>query len=106
MWYIFPQIRGLGSSENAVYYAITDLDEAREYLDHPVLGKRLREISQALLQLETSDAHAVFGWPDDMKLRSCMTLFDAVEPDSVFARVLDKYFSRQRDNHTITIIQF
>lgn len=104
MWYIFPQIQGLGSSETSVYYAIQDTDEAREYLAHPVLGRRLREISEALLRLETHDAHAVFGSPDDMKLRSCMTLFDAVSPDEVFRRVLQKYYDNVPDDRTLEIL--
>lgn len=71
----FPQIAGLGMSPTAQYYAVQNLEEAREYLDDPVLGPRLAEISRALLALDTDDAEYVFGWPDNMKLRSSMTLF-------------------------------
>lgn len=80
------------------------MDEAREYLAHPILGERLREISQVLLQLDTNDANAVFGSPDDMKLRSCMTLFDNISPNDIFADVLDKYFDGHRDNKTNTLL--
>lgn len=104
MWYIFPQLKGLEHSPTAVYYGITGLEEAREYLAHPILGERLREISQVLLSLDTNDAHAVFGSPDDRKLRSCMTLFDAVSPNDIFAKVLDKYFDGRRDNRTLKML--
>jgi len=100
MWFIFPQMKGLGRSSTSMFYGINDMDEAREYLAHPILGKRLREISQVLLQLDTNDANAVFGSPDDMKLRSCMTLFDNISPNDIFAAVLDKYFDGHRDNNT------
>ena len=75
MWYIFPQLKGLGRSPTAQYYGIADQQEAREFLNHPVLGAHLREISQALLELTTSDANEVFGFPDNLKLCSSMTLF-------------------------------
>lgn len=78
MWYIFPQIAGLGMSYTAQLYAIKDIEEARQYIAHPVLGARLIEISNALLTLDCSDAAAVMGYPDDLKLRSCMTLFAQV----------------------------
>lgn len=100
MWFIFPQMKGLGRSSTSMFYGINGLDEAREYLAHPILGERLREISQMLLQLDTNDAHAVFGSPDDMKLRSCMTLFDNISPNDIFADVLDKYFDGHRDYKT------
>ena len=93
MWFIFPQIAGLGMSYMAEYYAIRNLEEARNYLHHPVLGQRLVEISEALLELETYDPIEVFGPIDAMKLRSCMTLFEMVnDGDSpVFRLVLEKY---------------
>ncbi|MDE3212001.1 MAG: DUF1810 domain-containing protein [Bacteroidota bacterium] len=105
MWYIFPQIRGLGMSETSRYYSINDLAEAQAYLDHPVLGARLLEISQTLLTLKSNDAHQVFGSPDDLKLRSSMTLF-AQLPDSpeVFQQVLDKFFGGQKDARTLQIL--
>ena len=104
MWFIFPQLRGLGHSYYANFYGISGAEEAKAYLSDPILGPRLRKISEALLELETDDAREVFGGIDSAKLRSSMTLFDAVEPDSVFARVLDKYFNGQRDNRTIKIL--
>ena len=105
MWYIFPQIEGLGSSPTAQYYAISSLEEAEDYLNDPVLGPRLEEISEALMKLSTSDPLAVFGWPDDMKLKSSMTLFSLVAPKgSVFERVLDKYYDGDRDDLTLSIV--
>ena len=88
MWYIFPQLSGLGHSQTARYYAIRDRAEAEAYLAHPVLGKRLLEISSELLKLESSDATAVMGWPDDLKLKSSMTLFSLVSREPVFRQVL------------------
>lgn len=105
MWFIFPQLKGLGRSSASMFYGINGLDEAREYLAHPILGERLREISQVLLQLATNDANAVFGSPDDMKLRSCMTLFDNISPNDIFADVLDKYSDGQRDCRTLSIVR-
>ena len=105
MWYIFPQIRGLGRSSTAQYYAIRDREEARAYLTHPVLGARLLEISRALLELETDDPSYVMGWPDDMKLRSSMTLFALVSGETVFRQVLDKFFGGQWDAQTERLLQ-
>lgn len=105
MWFVFPQMKGLGRSSTSIFYGMNDMDEAREYLAHPILGERLREISQVLLQLATNDANAVFGSPDDMKLRSCMTLFDNISPNDIFADVLDKYFDGQRDCRTLSIVR-
>ena len=105
MWYIFPQIAGLGQTSTSRLYAIDDLEEAQAYLRHPVLGPRLLEISEALLALNTDSAMAVFGWPDDMKLRSCMTLFSAVsEEGSVFQQVLDAYYRGERDERTMQLL--
>lgn len=105
IWYIFPQIAGLGRSGTAQYYAIRDLAEAKAYLQEPTLRRRLLEISQALLELETSDASRVMGWPDDLKLKSSMTLFDAAEPECrVFQSVLDKYFHGEKDQRTLEIL--
>lgn len=102
MWYIFPQIQGLGFSSISQYYSIRDLEEAEAYLNDPVLGERLKEISQALLDLDTSDPYEVFGSPDDMKLRSSMTLF-AILPDAdpVFQKVLDKFYGGKKDKLTL-----
>ncbi len=105
MWYIFPQLRGLGHSSMADYYAISCLDEARAYLADPVLGPRLVEISEVLMSLEDKDATKIFGFPDVLKLRSCMTLFAAVsEKSSVFQSVLDAYYHGEKDEQTLQII--
>lgn len=105
MWYIFPQIAGLGQSSTARYYSIRDLEEAREYYAHPVLGQRLREISGALLELRGSDPVAVFGGIDSMKLKSSMTLFAVAAPDDpLFRQVLDKYYGGEQDALTLRIL--
>ena len=105
MWYIFPQIAGLGQSSTARYYSIRDLEEAREYYAHPVLGQRLREISGALLELRGSDPVAVFGGIDSMKLKSSMTLFAMAAPDDpLFQQVLDKYYAGEQDALTLRIL--
>ena len=105
MWYIFPQLQGLGFSSTAQYYGIRDLEEAMDYMEHPVLGARLVEISEALLTLGTSDPSAVMGYPDDLKLRSCMTLFELAAPEqTVFAQVLEKYYSGRRDRRTLELL--
>lgn len=104
MWYIFPQIAGLGFSSTAQFYAISSMQEAKDYYAHPVLGKRLVEISEALLALDTSDAGAVMGYPDDLKLRSSMTLFLAASGDAVFQMVLDKFYSGKPDSKTLSIL--
>ena len=94
MWFVFPQIKGLGHSDMAQRYAIQSMAEAQAYLAHPVLGARLHECCQILLELETSSALEVLGTPDDLKLRSCMTLFGeaSAAQGSVFHAVLQKYF--------------
>ena len=105
MWYIFPQIAGLGQSSTARYYSIRDLEEAREYYAHPVLGQRLREISGVLLELRDSDPVAVFGGIDSMKLKSSMTLFAVAAPDDpLFRQVLDKYYGGEQDVLTLRIL--
>ena len=102
MWFIFPQIDGLGFSETARYYAIKDLQEAKEYLKNPVLSAHLIEISKALLLVKSNDAREVMGWPDDMKLRSSMTLFALADPQcEVFAQVLQKFFDGKMDEKTV-----
>jgi uncharacterized protein (DUF1810 family) len=106
MWFIFPQIAGLGSSQTSQYFAIKDLDEARAYLDHPVLGARLIECVDALLALRSSSASAIFGHPDDLKLKSSATLFaQASQPGSPFERLLERYFSGERDEVTLALLQ-
>lgn len=105
MWYIFPQIKGLGSSDTAKFYGISDLQEAASYLAHPILGKHLIEISTAVLQLDGKTASEIFGTPDDLKLRSCMTLFANVQnTDPVFTKVLDKYFHGLQDESTLQLL--
>lgn len=101
IWYIFPQLEGLGHSMTAEYYGISGMEEAREYLAHPVLRQRLVEISKALLELPVNDAYEVMGSPDNLKLRSSMTLFALADPScSVFQQVLDKFFDGKRDGKT------
>ena len=105
MWYIFPQIAGLGRSTTAQYFSIKNMQEAKDYLNDKVLGKRLVEISEALLGLETDDAQQVFGFPDCIKLRSCMTLFALADPgQEVFEKVLEKYFHGEKDPVTLKIL--
>lgn len=106
MWYIFPQIDGLGYSATSKHYAIKSEAEAREYLAHPILGKRLLECAETVLGLEGPSASEIFGYPDDLKLKSSMTLFAYVtNPESVFARVLDKYFQGKRDTMTLNLLE-
>ncbi len=106
MWYIFPQIQGLGFSETSKYYAIKNLKEADEYLKHPLLGTRLINICQALLNRTDNDASGIFGSPDDLKLKSSMTLFVSLkETNPVFQLVLDKFFNGSRDRKTVDILQ-
>ena len=92
IWYVFPQIKGLGLSDYSEFYGIGSMDEARAYMRHPVLGMRLREISEVLLQVEGRSMTDIFGGIDAMKVRSCMTLFDMVAPHDVFERVLEECF--------------
>ena len=106
MWYIFPQIAGLGHSSTAQYYAIADLAEAKKYLSHPLLGARLKKISQALLELEETDPVSILGGIDAMKLRSCMTLFHLAAPDEmVFMDVLEKFYNGSLDELTVELSQ-
>lgn len=100
IWYIFPQIKGLGHSYNSEYYGISGEDEARAYLNHPVLGARLRDITKAFLNLDSHSAYAILGRPDDIKVQSCMTLFDIVSPNDIFAEVLNKYYDGIRCQKT------
>ena len=105
MWFIFPQIDGLGSSSTARHYAIKSLEEARAYLAHPVLGTRLKECCEAILAIRGRTASEIFDFPDDLKLRSSMTLFAVAEKgDSLFSRVLDKYFGGKMDERTLQIM--
>ena len=105
MWFIFPQIKGLGKSDTANLYAINDLKEATDYLEHPILGKHLIEISELLLTFKMKSADGIFGDLDARKLRSCMTLFSLVENTSpIFQEILDAFFSGETDPVTLSII--
>lgn len=105
MWYIFPQFDGLGFSSTSKRYAIKSVAEAEAYLAHPVLGPRLQECAEAVLHVEGRSAFAIFGSPDDLKLKSCATLFAHVSPaGSVFDRLLDKYYQRERDRQTLHLL--
>jgi uncharacterized protein (DUF1810 family) len=107
MWFIFPQIDGLGHSSTAKHYAIKSIEEARAYINHPVLGTRLMECAEAVLAVEGRSVSEIFGYPDDMKLKSSMTLFASVtkDPHSVFLRVLDKYFQGKQDDRTLQLLE-
>jgi uncharacterized protein (DUF1810 family) len=104
MWYIFPQIEGLGQSPMSRRYSIKSAAEARAYLDHPVLGPRLRECAAVVNGTAGRSALEIFGSPDDMKLRSCATLFASVSDDAVFDQVLQKYFNGQNDKETLRLL--
>ncbi|GAP71830.1 hypothetical protein SAMD00024442_19_35 [Candidatus Symbiothrix dinenymphae] len=104
MWFIFPQIDGLGYSATAQYYAIKSLDEAKAYLQHPILGSRLLECCQLLLGLQDKTAEQIFGFPDVLKLKSSMTLFLEASDNPVFQQVLDKYYNGEKDDATLKIL--
>ena len=105
MWFIFPQIDGLGSSATARHFAIRSLDEANEYLAHPILGSRLIECTGLVNDVDGRSLRQIFGSPDDMKFHSSVTLFSLIEPrDAVFERALDKYFNGELDERTIAIL--
>ena len=105
MWFVFPQIEGLGYSSTTQYYSIKSKEEARQYLNHPLLGKRLRDCAESILALEGLSASSIFGYPDDLKLKSSMTLFASMaEPQSVFSGVLEKYFQGNRDERTLALL--
>lgn len=104
IWYIFPQIAGLGFSSTSKYYSIKDKNEAIEYLKNKTLKNRLIEICEALLSLESDDATYVMGYPDDLKLKSSMTLFDEVSDIDVFKKVLDKFYKGEKDEMTISLL--
>jgi uncharacterized protein (DUF1810 family) len=105
MWYVFPQMKGLGYSATAQRYGMASLAEAAAYARHPVLGARLAECSELLLQIEGRTARQVLGSPDDLKLRSSMTLFERAAPEAgVFAQVLERYFAGSRDTATLDLL--
>jgi uncharacterized protein (DUF1810 family) len=102
MWFVFPQLRGLGASAMAQRFGISSLDEARAYLRHPVLGPRLREATRLVNAVEGRSIQDIFGYPDDLKFRSCVSLFASATPDNaVFTEALDKYFGGQADPQTV-----
>lgn len=112
IWFIFPQVRGLGHSVMSDQYAINSLDEARAYLNNPILKSRLVEISKALLQhskgglfSKPKTAEQILGYTDALKVRSCMTLFDLIEPNTIFAQVLDAFYNGERDDLTLQILK-
>jgi len=105
MWYVFPQLDGLGASPTSKFYSIKSEDEARAYLEHPVLGPRLAACAEAVLANDGRSARAILGSPDDLKLRSCATLFAHVTtPGSVFERILDKFYDGERDAATLRLL--
>ena len=105
MWFIFPQFEGLGYSATAKLYAIKSLEEAREYLNHPVLGARLLECSEIVLGVKDRSIEDIFDYPDDLKFKSSMTLFSCVaEPGSVFGAALDRHFNGNRDTRTLELL--
>ena len=104
MWYIFPQLKELGYSSTAKYYGLTK-DEAKAYINDEILKSRLIEISQALLELTSNNATEILGYPDDLKLKSCMTLFSEITPElEVFDQVLQKFFSGKKDDKTLKLL--
>lgn len=106
MWFIFPQIAGLGRSSTSMLYAIESKEEARAYLNHPILGARLVECVRALLAIDGRSASQIFGFPDDKKLKSSMTLFAYVsDQDSLFHQALSRYFNGHKDDRTLQILE-
>ena len=104
MWFIFPQIKGLGNTQMSVKYSINDINEAIFYINHPILGNRLKEITGELLKIKDKSALDIFGSPDDKKLKSCMTLFSIASQDSIFRQVLSQFFNSEKDGKTLDII--
>lgn len=104
MWFIFPQIKGLGNTQISVKYSINDINEAIFYINHPILGNRLKEITGELLKIKDKSALDIFSSPDDKNLKSCMTLFSIVSQDFIFRRVLSQLFDSEKDGKTLDII--
>jgi len=105
MWYVFPQIHGLGFSSTAQFYAIKDLQEAADYLAHPILGARLLQICELLIKQQSTSASKIFGYPDNLKLHSSMTLFAEIEgAHPIFEKVLEKFFRGEKDDKTLSIL--
>jgi uncharacterized protein (DUF1810 family) len=106
MWFVFPQLKALGRSATARFYGLADRAEALAYGQHPVLGERLEACTRLVLAVQGRSAHDIFGSPDDLKLRSCMTLFDAVLPEvPVFRRTLDRYYAGAPDEATLALLR-
>lgn len=106
MWYIFPQLKGLGTSAMAQYYGLENLEEAKEYYNNNYLRKNLLEITKALLSITNKDIDYILGTPDNLKLASCMTLFEIAAPhEKIFSQILDKYYNGKRDKNTIDLIK-
>ena len=104
MWFVFPQLRGLGMSSTAQFYGIASLDEARAYLGHPVLGPRLRECCALMLAVPGRSAHEILGSPDDLKFRSCLTLFSLAAPEeAVFRQGLERFYAGEPDPRTVAL---
>lgn len=105
MWFIFPQIKGLGSCDTSKFYEIKNVDEAIAFLEHPILGKHLLEITAELINTDEKTAEEIFGNPDNEKLQSCMTLFATIQnSEPIFEQVLDKYFEGSTDFHTLQLL--
>lgn len=106
MWFIFPQLKGLGFTDYNIFYGIENIQEAAQYFNHPVLGKRLTTITKAILKVENKTALEILGRPDERKLKSCMTLFGLLdETDEGFRQVLEKYYNGEQDERTLQLIQ-
>ena len=105
IWFIFPQIKGLGYSDKSIFYGLKNIEEANAYLNHPILGERLLEICNVLINLDNNDAYSIFGSPDNLKLKSCLTLFSQVEnTNEIFDNLLSKFFNGKYDKNTLDII--
>lgn len=106
MWFVFPQLAALGSSATARHFGIHSIDEARAYLRHPILGERLRRCCETLLKVQGRTAHEIFGYPDELKLKSCLTLFELAAPEEpLFARCIAKYCEGRRDERTLAVLR-
>ena len=105
VWYIFPQIKGLGISDISIYYSIENIEEAKEYLQNEYLKNNLLEITKALLDLDSNNPTEILGYPDDLKVKSCMTLFYYASNIDLFKKVIDKYYNKEFDSNTINLIK-
>jgi uncharacterized protein (DUF1810 family) len=106
MWFMFPQMKGLGFSHTSAMFGISSKEEAEAYLGHSILGRRLRDCTQLVMNIKDQSAHDIFGYPDDLKFRSCMTLFAAVSPrDGIFRKAIQKYFSGTPDQRTLDLLK-